>query len=195
MKCEMYFCDMLPQSAPSQSQRSYQTPESLRRSSSIIQPPVVQKASSEPIKFKSERSVSEIQLFKDEQEADYRDYCMYLRIAEGMLVRWKDDVIDSSLLDSIIRTRHAFNTMTPDLYLLDDEDHNTISETSASSKTPPLTSNVLFTTVSSMRRPATNESSQFLNDSPVSTLYYCEKQGAVLDEDSVLDDLIFALDF
>jgi hypothetical protein len=126
-----------------------------------FQPPVAQvRASSEPIKFKRERSVSEIQLFEDEQEADYRDYCMYLRIAGGMLVRWKDDVIDSSLLDSIVRTRHAFNTMTPDLYLVDhDEDHNyCFRRHQRLQKTPPLTSNVLFTTVSSMRRPATNES-------------------------------------
>jgi hypothetical protein len=190
MKCEIYSFDLVPGSAPPQN--SGQTPQSSNSSisSGIIPPPVARKTS-DPIKFKRERSISEIQLFEDEQEADYRDYCMYLRIAGGMLLRCKDDVIDSSLLDSIVRTRNAFKTMTSDLYLLDhDEDHNYVSDKPASSSTPPLISNVMFTLP--MRRPA-NESNQVLKDSP-STMYYSETYG-IPDEDSSVEDEIFALDF
>ena len=146
---------------------------------------------SEPIKFKRERSISENQLFEFEQETDYRDYCMYLRIAGGMLLRCKDDV-DSGLVDSIIRTRHSFNTTTSDFYILDDEDDNDVADITAPSLTPPLSSNLPFTT-SSMRRSA-NDSRRFLNDAPTPTLYYTETYG-VVDDDSSVEDEIFALDF
>jgi hypothetical protein len=201
MQYEMYSFNLVPGSAPPQTCETLQA----MVSSSITLPE--ERKTSDPIKFKLERSISETQLFDDEQEAEYRDYCMYLRIAGGMLRHCTNDVDDLSLLDSIVRTRHAYNTMTSDLYLLDD--HSDASDT-ASSTTPPLSSymlsvaladqqrcNRLFTT-SSRRKPA--DETRQLDSMPLSsksidspTLYF-ETYESVYEDCSVGDE-IFVLDF
>ena len=65
---------------------------------------------SDPIKFKMKRTDSEIQLMEDEEAAEYRDYCMFLRIAGGMLSQQNggSDIGDS--LDSVIRTHHDLDS-------------------------------------------------------------------------------------
>jgi hypothetical protein len=69
--------------------------------------PVEMKAKSAPIPFKITRSNSETQLQQDEEAADYADYCMYVRIINGM-ARNKDpnSPMDPSVANVII-TRHS----------------------------------------------------------------------------------------
>ena len=198
----MHSLNLVPGSAASYTCETLQA-RTNTSSSSIIPP---ERKTSDPIKFKRERSLSEIQLFDDQQEAEYRDYCMYLRIAGGMLRSSTNDVVNLSLLDSVIRTRHAYNTTTSDLYLLDDHDDVSIA---ISSTTPPLSpyvftvaladqqrSNLMFTT-SSKRRLADEKKllemheSSTLNDSPT---LYSEQYESMYDDCSVEDE-IFVLDF
>lgn len=71
-----------------------------------------QRTMSDPIMFKMKRTDSEIQLMEDEEAAEYRDYCMFLRIAGGMLSQQNSgsDIRDS--LDSVIRTHHDMDNKT-----------------------------------------------------------------------------------
>lgn len=69
--------------------------------------PVGNKAKSAPIPFKITRSNSETQLRQDEEAAEYADYCMYVRILNGM-ARNKDpnSPMDPSVAN-VIKTRHS----------------------------------------------------------------------------------------
>lgn len=61
-----------------------------------------------PISKSMKRTPSEIQLLEDEALADYRDYCMYTRIVNGMSEKKGHPFrikVDESL-SNIIRTRH-----------------------------------------------------------------------------------------
>lgn len=54
------------------------------------------------------RTASELQLMEDEAMADYRDYCMYTRIVNGMTERrsWTELPSQDGAIRNIIRTRH-----------------------------------------------------------------------------------------
>ena len=69
---------------------------------------------SEPIQFKKlERSYAKEQLYQDEKVAEYRDYCMYLRIVHGMVSnssKSPTSPVDPSIAN-VVRTRHAYKTM------------------------------------------------------------------------------------
>mmetsp|Transcript_16904 Transcript_16904/g.25574 ORF Transcript_16904/g.25574 Transcript_16904/m.25574 type:complete len:173 (+) Transcript_16904:157-675(+) len=68
-------------------------------------------AKSQPIKCRITRTNSELQLYEDEQAAEYRDYCMYVRIVNGMTSRTEDIHSFNSSLKNVIKTRHSYNTM------------------------------------------------------------------------------------
>ena len=72
--------------------------------------PKMEKRKSEPIKFKLERSESELQLYENERAAEYRDHCMYLRIVGGMSNKSPKTPIDP-ILANVVRTRHSYSTM------------------------------------------------------------------------------------
>jgi hypothetical protein len=55
-----------------------------------------------PIAKSLKRTASELQLTEDEAMADFRDYCMYTRIVNG--ISYRDDSTEA--LNSIVRTRH-----------------------------------------------------------------------------------------
>ena len=80
---------------------------------------------SEPIKFKRERSRSEVELHENEMAAEYRDSSMYLRVMSGKL---RNSTTKSSPADQIItrvtQLRHSYNT-TPDdsFHDLDTKEH------------------------------------------------------------------------
>ena len=67
-----------------------------------------------PIRFELRRSESEIQLHEDERAAEFRDYCMYVRIVSGMAsnstLRSPDSPMDPSLAN-VIKTRNSYNNM------------------------------------------------------------------------------------
>lgn len=96
--------------------------------------PKLEKQHSEPIKFKLERSESELQLQESESAAEYRDYCMYLRIVGGMSSNQVDDneaPLDPSLV-SVMRTRQTYSRRSEsavnrsyDLGSMDDEKAST----------------------------------------------------------------------
>ena len=73
-------------------------------------PPKAERKMSDPIVFKLKRTDSEIQLMEDQEAAEYHDYCMFIRIAGGMLSRQDcGSAIDRSL-DSVIRTHHRHDS-------------------------------------------------------------------------------------
>jgi len=65
---------------------------------------------SEPIKFRHERSCSEVELHENERATEYRDYCMYVRFVNGT---WSNSNTknprDPSLVN-VMRTRHSYKT-------------------------------------------------------------------------------------
>ena len=61
--------------------------------------PNTEKRKSEPIKFKLERSESELQLYENERAAEYRDHCMYLRIVGGRSNKSPNSPISDSVVD------------------------------------------------------------------------------------------------
>jgi hypothetical protein len=68
--------------------------------------PKLEKQKSEPIRFQLRRTNSEHQLHENERAADYRDYCMYVRIVSGMA---KDSPKTDPSLLNVIKTRHSYS--------------------------------------------------------------------------------------
>jgi hypothetical protein len=80
----------------------------------IAIPAMFTQQKSDPINIglRLSRTESEIQLCEDEQVAEYRDYCMYVRIISGMSQSsTRSPGVDQSLAN-IIRTRHADDAST-----------------------------------------------------------------------------------
>ena len=67
----------------------------------------------EPIKFKLERSSSEVELHENEMAAEHRDYCMYCRVMGGKLsnTTTKGDSSVAPINASVTRMRHSYNKM------------------------------------------------------------------------------------
>jgi hypothetical protein len=68
--------------------------------------PKLEKQKSEPIRFELRRSNSEQELHESERAAEYRDYCMYVRIVSGMA---KDSPKTDPSLANVIKTRHSYS--------------------------------------------------------------------------------------
>mmetsp|Transcript_11249 Transcript_11249/g.17253 ORF Transcript_11249/g.17253 Transcript_11249/m.17253 type:complete len:197 (-) Transcript_11249:172-762(-) len=94
-------------------------------------PSTYKREMSKPIKFRVKPSLADIQLHEDEQAAEYRDYCMYMRLVCGM----KDPRRrNNQSLANVIRTRHAYHNISEPEYDCDwDNDENDESSSSDAS--------------------------------------------------------------
>ena len=94
---------------PRQSNPTFVNPEDLCRPSKELAKKTKQN-SSQPIRFRHERSDSDDSLHESERATEYRDYCMYVRIVNGM---WSNSNTknprDPSLVN-VMRTRHSYKT-------------------------------------------------------------------------------------
>jgi len=75
------------------------------------------------------RTASELQLMEDEVMADYRDFCMYIRILNGMNARrsWTELPCDNCEMQNIIRTRHRPVEEGPSSYMREGLERHSIN--------------------------------------------------------------------
>lgn len=123
-----------PQKEQGRTNVSKHSSSSKRNSASSFPLSPLPKSSSQSIPIASgsmKRTVSELQLMEDEAMADYRDFCMYLRIVNGMNERrspWNTKYpTGSSELQSIIRTRHQPIDEGPSSYMREGLERHSIN--------------------------------------------------------------------
>ena len=85
---------------------SYQREHSLHTIPTIMR---ISTIKSDPIKIPRDQewTMSELESAQDEDDAEYRDYCMFARIVAGMCKSTRNRSIPNPSLDNIIRTRQA----------------------------------------------------------------------------------------
>ena len=152
----------------------------------------VERTMSDPVVFKLKRTDSEIQLLEAQEAAEYHDYCVFIRIAGGMLSRQDcGSAIDRSL-DSVIRTlHHDYN----------DDDDNNSSRRSRQSRQyqtylPHSPDDIpgLIRTPSSIANACNADDSSCSGPLPSLVDLIGHNTAAIMDCDSSVDEDIFMLD-